>query len=113
MADTTDARRGDSRRAPPPVFDTAIPHLKKREEREAGEGKMNFTLLSKKGNRPQVRFELLSVSCQLCDGRGMGLTGVDAGTGHSNGLEYRLEPPELPTTESSRKATSQKARSAE
>ena len=54
MADTTDARRGDSRRAPPPVFDTAIPHVKKREEREAAEGRMSFTLLSKRGNRQQV-----------------------------------------------------------
>jgi len=54
MADTTDARRGDLRRAPPPVFDTAIPHVKKREEREVQEGRMNFTLLSKKGNRQQV-----------------------------------------------------------
>lgn len=54
MADTTDARRGDTRRAAPPVFDTAIPHIRNREERTAGEGKMNFTLLSKKGNRPQV-----------------------------------------------------------
>jgi regulator of nonsense transcripts 2 len=62
MADTTDARRGDSRRAPPPVFDTAIPHVKKREEREAAEGRMHFTLLSKKGNRQQVS----SVGIQLC-----------------------------------------------
>lgn len=54
MADTTDARRGDSRRAPPPVFDTAIPHIKNREARETAEGKMHFSLLSKKGNRPQV-----------------------------------------------------------
>lgn len=54
MADTTDARRGDNRRAPPPVFDTAIPYVKKREEREAAEGRMHFTLLSKKGNRQQV-----------------------------------------------------------
>jgi regulator of nonsense transcripts 2 len=61
MADTTDARRGDSRRAPPPVFDTAIPHVKKREEREAVEGRMQFTLLSKKGNRQQVSLNQLPV----------------------------------------------------
>lgn len=67
MADTTDARRGDSRRAPPPVFDTAIPHVKKREEREVEEGKMNFTLLSKKGNRPQVNsISLLQHKVVVC-----------------------------------------------
>lgn len=97
MADTTDARRGDSRRAPPPVFDTAIPHLKKREEREAGEGKMNFTLLSKKGNRPQVctRHPFL---LQQWHESAHDAYSVDASSGHPDGFEHRLEPAELPTT---------------
>jgi regulator of nonsense transcripts 2 len=67
MADTTDARRGDSRRAPPPVFDTAIPHVKKREEREAAEGRMSFTLLSKRGNRQQVSLVTRSLITWLMD----------------------------------------------
>jgi regulator of nonsense transcripts 2 len=69
MADTTDARRGDSRRAPPPVFDTAIPHVKKREEREAAEGRMSFTLLSKRGNRQQVSHLLFLSLFLLADGQ--------------------------------------------
>jgi hypothetical protein len=46
LADTTDARRGE-RKAAPPIFDTAG---------EAGheEGRMQFSLLSKRGNKQQV-----------------------------------------------------------
>ncbi|WVW79596.1 hypothetical protein I302_101565 [Kwoniella bestiolae CBS 10118] len=60
LADTTDARR-DQRKNAPPVFDTAVPLIrKKHEEKEVaagqgGEGKMQFMLLSKKGNRQQIR----------------------------------------------------------
>ncbi|ORY33038.1 armadillo-type protein [Naematelia encephala] len=56
LADTTDARRGDRKNAPP-IFDTAVPHIKKASTQEPGtdEGKMAFTLLSKRGNRQQMR----------------------------------------------------------
>ncbi|WRT69288.1 uncharacterized protein IL334_006272 [Kwoniella shivajii] len=55
LADTTDARR-DQRKAAPPVFDTAVPLIRKRQDDPQGqEGKMHFTLLSKKGNRQQIR----------------------------------------------------------
>ncbi|KAK6906386.1 hypothetical protein I203_100371 [Kwoniella mangroviensis CBS 8507] len=53
LADTTDARR-DQRKNAPPVFDTAVPLIRKKDVGEQ-EGKMQFTLLSKKGNRQQIR----------------------------------------------------------
>jgi hypothetical protein len=98
MADTTDARRGDQRRAPPPVFDTAIPHVKKREEREVQEGRMNFTLLSKKGNRQQVRFSF--VVKKETDG-------IDAFIGYPYGFEYSSQSTGLSTTKSGREAAAQ------
>lgn len=64
LADTTDARRGD-RKAAPPIFDTAVPHIRRQAEPalaslgpnggHAGAGGMQFSLLSKKGNKQQVR----------------------------------------------------------
>lgn len=72
LADTTDVRRNDPRK-PAPIFDTAVPLLKKRAEPvgtaapastsanagsadrfAAGEGGMRFSLLSKKGGKQQV-----------------------------------------------------------
>ncbi|RSH95137.1 hypothetical protein EHS25_000223 [Saitozyma podzolica] len=55
LADTTDARRGE-RKAAPPIFDTAVPLIRKKAG-EAGheEGRMQFSLLSKRGNKQQVR----------------------------------------------------------
>lgn len=58
LADTTDARRGDLRKAPPPIFDTAVPVVRKRDEPTTTDGKLQFQLLSKRGNRQQVRLHL-------------------------------------------------------
>jgi regulator of nonsense transcripts 2 len=77
LADTTDARRGDLRKAPPPIFDTAVPHVRKRDDANTGggsqgqsgsgsgpgsasgsgpgDGKLQFQLLSKRGNRQHMR----------------------------------------------------------
>ncbi|WWC90992.1 uncharacterized protein L201_005931 [Kwoniella dendrophila CBS 6074] len=74
LADTTDSRR-DQRKNAPPVFDTAVPLFRKKQEetqqsqsnksvngktsnnqsKDNNEGKMQFMLLSKKGNRQQIR----------------------------------------------------------
>jgi regulator of nonsense transcripts 2 len=69
LADTTDVRRGE-RKAAPPIFDTAVP-LIKRKPAEAGTGawageaeRMQFALLSKKGNKQQVR--IYSTRNRLC-----------------------------------------------
>ena len=71
LADTTDARR--ERKAPAPIFDTAVPLIKRRAApinavtpsgpaqnaatpvSTPPQGGMNFTLLSKKGNKQQMR----------------------------------------------------------
>ena len=70
LADTTDARR--ERKAPAPIFDTAVPLIKRRTGATAttstsatpaptapvpasGSNRMSFTLLSKKGNKQQLR----------------------------------------------------------
>jgi len=68
LADTTDARR--ERKAPAPIFDTAVPLIKRRAQPAVGaagpatnglaaappaQGGMNFTLLSKRGNKQQMR----------------------------------------------------------
>lgn len=59
LADTTDARRGERKNAPP-IFDTAVPHIKRKAEDPNGDfGKMAFTLLTKRGNKSQVRLSLL------------------------------------------------------
>ncbi len=56
LADTTEATRKQERKTAPPVFDTAVPLIRKAKE----EGKpsstthMQFSLLSKKGNKQQV-----------------------------------------------------------
>ncbi|KAK4687311.1 regulator of nonsense transcripts 2, partial [Tremellales sp. Uapishka_1] len=48
MADTTDFRKNE--RKAPPVFDSAVPLIRKKAP-EANDGNMSFTLLSKKGNK--------------------------------------------------------------
>lgn len=69
LADTTDVRRTDPRK-PAPIFDTAVPLLKKRADpataagthssasagpnAQSAEGGMRFSLLSKKGGKQQV-----------------------------------------------------------
>lgn len=62
MADTTDTRR-EQRKAAPPIFDTAVPIVKKKiEEPKAKtgngigeeEGRMQFMLMSKKAGKQQV-----------------------------------------------------------
>ena len=54
LIDTTDNRRGE-KKGPTPVFDTAVPHVKRRAElQDQTEGRMAFTLLSKRGNKQQV-----------------------------------------------------------
>ena len=52
LADTTDARRAE--RKAPPIFDTAVPLIRKKVTEENEQGKMAFTLLSKRGNKQQV-----------------------------------------------------------
>nr|XP_031861440.1 uncharacterized protein CI109_003044 [Kwoniella shandongensis]KAA5528512.1 hypothetical protein CI109_003044 [Kwoniella shandongensis] len=60
LADTTDTRR-EQRKAAPPIFDTAVPLIRKNKPDEGkttnedAEGRMQFMLLSKKGGRQQVR----------------------------------------------------------
>ncbi len=58
LADTTETRRLD-RKAAPPVFDMAVPLIKRAHAPDDGQpsdGKhMQFALLSKKGNKQQVR----------------------------------------------------------
>lgn len=63
LADTTDTRR-EQRKAAPPIFDTAVPMVKKRiDEPKAKasngnaeeEGRMQFMLMSKKAGKQQVR----------------------------------------------------------
>lgn len=62
LADITDTRR-EQRKAAPPIFDTAVPVVKKRiEEPKAKasngigeeEGRMQFMLMSKKAGKQQV-----------------------------------------------------------
>ena len=62
LADTTDARKVD-RKTAPPVFDTAVPLIRRQQQQQAqqdafpSEAKANhmqFSLLSKKGNKQQV-----------------------------------------------------------
>ncbi|WVQ73762.1 hypothetical protein IAR50_003342 [Cryptococcus sp. DSM 104548] len=72
LADTTDARRGEQRKTAPPIFDTAVPIMRKKtdeakaraarekeQERERAakdeEGRMQFMLLSKKAGKQQLR----------------------------------------------------------
>lgn len=54
LADTTVERK-----AAPPVFDQAVPMFRKRQVNgtaESDASKMQFMLLSKKGNKPQVSY---------------------------------------------------------
>ncbi|KAK8844121.1 hypothetical protein IAR55_006915 [Kwoniella newhampshirensis] len=60
LADTTDTRT-QQRKAAPPIFDTAVPLIRRnkpdegKSSKEDGDGRMQFTLLSKKGGRQQIR----------------------------------------------------------
>ena len=59
LADTTDARRSERKNAAP-IFDTAVPLIRRKADGIEGDaGKMAFTLLSKRGNKPQVSGLLL------------------------------------------------------
>jgi regulator of nonsense transcripts 2 len=62
LADTTDARKVD-RKTAPPVFDTAVPLIRRQQQQQAQQdttpaepktSHMQFSLLSKKGNKQQV-----------------------------------------------------------
>ena len=55
LTDTTDTRR--DRKTAAPIFDTAVPYVKKRQGSEStpDDARMAFTLLSKRGNRQQLR----------------------------------------------------------
>ena len=61
LADTTDARKVD-RKTAPPVFDTAVPLIRRQQQQaqqdsgppEPKTNHMQFSLLSKKGNKQQV-----------------------------------------------------------
>lgn len=65
LVDTTEVRRNTDRKTAPPVFDTAVPLIRKkdqqqshREEMSPGEsGHMQFSLLSKRGNKQQVSLD--------------------------------------------------------
>lgn len=63
LADTTDARKVD-RKTAPPVFDTAVPLIRRQQQQQAQQdaisteakaNHMQFSLLSKKGNKQQIR----------------------------------------------------------
>lgn len=83
LADTSDARRGERKNAPP-IFDTAVPLIKRKAEGSEGDlGKMAFTLISKRGNRSQVSaYSHMSI---------LQLTLSDADTGYPGGLAYRRQ----------------------
>lgn len=59
LAETADVRRGE-RKTAAPIFDTAVPHIRRPGAPPAangevtGQDKMAFTLLSKRGNKQQV-----------------------------------------------------------
>ncbi|ORX39238.1 armadillo-type protein [Kockovaella imperatae] len=55
LTDTTDIRR--DRKTGAPIFDTAVPYVRKRQDDSGplGSDRMAFTLLSKRGNRQQLR----------------------------------------------------------
>lgn len=97
LADTTDARRGERKNAPP-IFDTAVPHVKKQgqpqgqgqgQNEEDGNGGMQFSLMLKKGNRQQVRYNthrlrlLMRQPYRLGDTR---LITLDEGDRYSSGF---------------------------
>ena len=58
LADTTDVRRAE-RKIAPPMFDTAVPHIRRRvdqsDDTTPDTSRMAFTMLSKRGNRQQMR----------------------------------------------------------
>jgi regulator of nonsense transcripts 2 len=54
LADTTDVRKVE-RKAAPPVFDTAVPLIRRKAgEVDGGAGIMQFSLLSRRGNKQHV-----------------------------------------------------------
>lgn len=63
LADTNDLRKQERAKTAAPVFDTAVPIVRKapKAAAEAGESHMQFSLLSKKGNKQQVRQTLAHV----------------------------------------------------
>lgn len=109
LADTADSRR--ERKTAPPIFDTAVPHIKRNadgsEQSPAALGNMAFTLLSKKGNRPQVR----NVHRQSCYVLNLMLS--DAYTGYPGGCGTRGQSSYSPGTIKGRAGTAETARTAE
>lgn len=56
LADTTDVRRSEPRKTAAPVFDSAVPLIKRKPTDSLSNGdSMQFTLLSKRGNKQHVR----------------------------------------------------------
>lgn len=83
LVDTSDARRGERKNAPP-IFDTAVPLIRRKAEDSEGDlSKMAFTLLSKRGNKPQVRIH----PCRSVPK----LTEADALTGYPGRLSYSCQ----------------------
>jgi regulator of nonsense transcripts 2 len=55
LADTTDVRRNETRKTAAPVFDSAVPLIKRKPAEQGVNGdSMQFTLLSKRGNKQHV-----------------------------------------------------------
>lgn len=102
LADTTVERK-----AAPPIFDQAVPMLRKKQagsagtQREAEDSTMQFMLLSKKGNKSQVS---LSWLCKLTAG--------SVGR-HPSGFDHCKQCPNAPARKQSRTGTAQASRSAE
>lgn len=73
LADTTDIRRPD-RKTAAPVFDTAVPLIRKanaevedNQSKQIGANSMKFALLSKKGNKQQVGVLMTLAETQLTE----------------------------------------------
>ena len=60
LADTTDVRRSEPRKTAAPVFDSAVPLIKRKPAPITSNGdSMQFTLLSKRGNKQHVSMLVL------------------------------------------------------
>jgi hypothetical protein len=95
LADTTDARKVD-RKTAPPVFDTAVPLIRRQQQQQAQQdaipteakaNHMQFSLLSKKGNKQQVS-ELTS---QIVEPRSPRGYCVDSFSGYSCRFGHRCQ----------------------
>lgn len=95
LADTTDARKVD-RKTAPPVFDTAVPLIRRQQQQQAQQdaipteakaNHMQFSLLSKKGNKQQVS----ALTSQIVESRSLRGYCVDSFSGYSCRFGHRCQ----------------------